>query len=315
MLEIASVVERTRKAFASVSRLEQAVARAPDDRSLRLNLAAMQKVALKSQEELFRYSEQSHVEVCNYRLVPEVTESYALPDVSSSMLNFQHLFSQIYDALKNGKKSKAVIGKEAWSESLLQFGYSYSGSLGVVLLRQGSRDLLSGTFDQSIDALYQVIDIKDQDDVRTVAQTLGTAVVKRVHDWSEANLKGGFSTDVRWTRSDGVQLGEIIDCKRMETIVNIIEATSDTAVKEIEAIGVFMGGDLQSGSFHFVVPNGEDYRGYLAAEFSKTTEMTLGGRYRAKIRERSTTVYSTERVERQRELMALQPFGRAADEM
>jgi len=28
-------------------------------------------------------------------------------------------------------------------------------------------------------------------------QSLGTAVVKRFYDWSEANIKGGFSTNVR----------------------------------------------------------------------------------------------------------------------
>ena len=201
MSEIASVVERTRKAFASVSRLEEAIARAPQDRSLQLNLAAMRRVAMQSQEQLLQFSQQTHVEVCNYRLVPEVADSYALPYISSSMLQYQYLFSQIYDAKRNGKKSNAVIGREAWEESILEFGYSYSGSLGVVLLRQGSRDLLSGTFDDSIDALYQVMGIKDQHDVRDVAQNLGNAVVKRLHDWSEANLEGGFAADVRWTRS------------------------------------------------------------------------------------------------------------------
>jgi hypothetical protein len=310
MSEIASVVERTRKAFASVSRLEEAIARAPQDRSLQLNLAAMRKLALQSQEQLFKFSERTHVEVCNYRLVPEETESYALPYISASMLKYQNLFSQIYDAKRNGKKSNAVIGKDAWQESILEFGYSYSGSLGVVLLRQGSRDLLSGTFDDSIDALYQVIDIKDQHDVRDVAQNLGNAVVKRLHEWSSANIEGGFAADVRWTRSDGRQLGEIIERKRMEKIVGIIDATSDEKVEEIEVIGILIGGDLGSGSFHFVVPNAGDYRGHLAPEFSQDTEMLLGKRYRARIREKSIITYSTEKVERERLLISLKEPSR-----
>jgi hypothetical protein len=305
MSEIASVVERTRKAFASVSRLEEAISRAPTDRSLQLNLSAMRKVAMQSQDQLFEYSRRSHVEVCNYRLVPEESDSYALPYVSASMLEYQNLFSQIYDAKRNGAKSRAVIGKDAWQESILEFGYSYAGSLGVVLLRPGERDMISGTFDDSIDALYQVVDIKDQHDVRDVAQNLGNAVVKRLHDWSAANIEGGFAADVRWTRSDGRQLGEIIERKRMEKIVDIIGATSDEKVEEVNVTGVLIGGDLGSGSFHFVVPNAGDYRGHLAPEFDPNTEMLLGKRYRARIREKSTITYSTEKVERARFLISL----------
>src|SRR6516165_2221990 len=137
MSEIASAVERTRKAFASVSRLEEALARAPSDRSLQLNLSAMRKLALQSQEQLFEFSKRVHVEVCNYRLVPEATDGYALAYVSASMLEYQNLFSQIYDAKRNGAKTRAVIGKDALQESALEFGYSYAGSLGMVLLRPG----------------------------------------------------------------------------------------------------------------------------------------------------------------------------------
>ncbi|MBB5047117.1 hypothetical protein HNR60_001869 [Rhodopseudomonas rhenobacensis] len=310
MSEIASVVERARKAFALVSRLEEAISRAPHDRSLQLNLAAMRKVAMQSQDSLFKFSERTHVEVCTYRLVAEASDNYALPYISASMLKYQNLFSQIYDAKRNGIKSNMAIGNNAWEESILEFGYSYSGSLGVVLLRQGSRDLLSGTFDDSIDALYQVMGIHDQNDVRDVAKNLGNAVVKRLHEWSEANLKGGFAADVRWTRSDGRQLGEIIERNRMERIVGIIDATSDEKIEDIEVAGVLLGGDLGSGSFHFVAPNAGDYRGHLAPDFSQQTEMLLGKRYVARIRERSTLTYSTDKIDRERLLLSLrEPDG------
>lgn len=65
MSDFASVVERTRKAFASVSRLEEALFRSPEDRSLQVNLAAMRKAANQSQDQLFRLSEYRHVEVYN----------------------------------------------------------------------------------------------------------------------------------------------------------------------------------------------------------------------------------------------------------
>jgi hypothetical protein len=308
MSDYASVVERTRKAFASVARLEAEISRAPHNPSLQVNLAAMNKLAQKSQNELFAFAESSHVEVCNYRLLPENAGSYGLPFVSQSLLNFQYLFTQIHDAFKNGPKAIASFGQEAFDESILELAYTYSGSLGVVLLAPSERDFFSGNLDRSIEALFQVIDIDSRDAVRDVAKNLGNAVVKRVHDWSQANIRGGFAADVRFNRSDGRQLGEVIERKRLENIVSIIQATSDSRTEDKIVTGHLIGGDIQSGSFHFVVPNGEDYRGKLAKDFSRDAEMTLGNRYRARIRETTTITYSTEKVDRKVELVSMIPL-------
>lgn len=305
MSDYASVVERTRKAFASVARLEAELARAPEDANLQVDLAAMNKLAVRSQQQLFALSETNHVEVCNYRLLPESADRYALPFVSQSLLSFQYLFTQIHDAFKNGPKPFATYGHEAFEESTLELAYTYSGSLGVVLLAPSDRDFFSGNLDRSIEALYQVIDIDSRDAVRDVAKSLGNAVVKRVHDWSQANIRGGFAADVRFNRSDGKQLGEVIERRRLENIVSIIQATSDSKTEEKIVTGHLVGGDIQSGAFHFVVPNGEDYRGKLSKDFSRDTEMTLGNRYRARIRETRTVTYSTEKVERKVELVGL----------
>jgi hypothetical protein len=305
MSAIASVVERTRNAFASVSRLEAAVSRAPHDRALQLNLAAANKLAQQSQDQLFAASQAKHIEVCTYRLVPATAVGFSLPAVSKSLLEYQNLFSQIYDAKKNGPKTNAVFGDEALQESLLDFGYSYSGSLGVVLLAHSDQDFFGGKLDPAIEALFQVLDIDSRDAVRDVARVLGTAVVKRIHDWSQVNIQGGFAADVRWSKSDGRQLGEVIERRRMETIVDIISATSDETTKDIVVVGRLIGADLSSETFHFQVVNGEGYRGQLAKEFNRSTEMILGKQYSAHIRETQKTVYSTEKLERKQELVSL----------
>lgn len=55
--QIATLIERHRKAVAAVSRLEEMIMRAPQDRSLQLNLAAMRKIAMQSQEQLRKLSD------------------------------------------------------------------------------------------------------------------------------------------------------------------------------------------------------------------------------------------------------------------
>lgn len=306
MSEIAFVVERTRKAFAAVSELEAAVSRAPGDRALQLNLAALRRMADQSQDQLYNYSQRAHIDICNYRLLPEAG-GYPLYYVTRSLLEYQNLFTQIYDAIKNGVKQRATFGKEAQEESSLELAYTYSGSLGAVLFSHSERTLLSGKLDSAIDALYQVVEIDSRKKVREIAGKLGNAVVKRVYDWSSVNVKGGYAADVRWNRSDGRQLGEVIERAKMEEIVEVIDATSDSTIKELEVTGILFGGNIGSGSFHFVVPDGEVYRGHLSEKTPLETEMTLGKWYRAKILENEKFHYATEKVEREHILLALEP--------
>ncbi|UCI06304.1 hypothetical protein [Mesorhizobium sp. B1-1-8] len=307
MWAAASAVERARKAFATVSQLEEAVSREPTSRALQINLSAARKFAEQTQARVLELAEQDHVEVCNYRLLPAKAVGYALASVSSSLLGYQNLFSQIHDAIRNGPKLKAVIGAEAMEESLLEFGYSYSGSLGVVLFVPSEKTLLDGTLDASIDALFQVVDLSDQHDVRDIARTLGTPVLKRVYDWSESNAKGGFSADLKWRRSDGRQLGELITLDRMQRMVEVIGRTSDVETINHRVTGVLVGLDVKSGRFRLTVPDGEDFVGMLGDNFPRMLMFTVNRPYDAHIVESRTTRYATETVERKFALVTLQP--------
>jgi hypothetical protein len=307
MSEFASAIERARKAYASIEQIEALLRRAPDDEGLQFSLAGMKKIADDSHDEVLRYSEIQKIEVCNYRLLAESAQIYPVSSVSRSLLEYQELFSQIHDANTKGPKSNLVYGKDVALESELQIAYTYSGSLGVVLLAPSDRGFFEGKLDQSINDLFEVMEVNSRNGVREIAQRLGNAVVKRMHDWSRVNLAGGFAADVRWNRSDGRQLGEVIPRKKMENVVNIIVATSDKKDTYVDVHGVLLGGDLESKTFHFGVIRGEAYRGKLAEEFPPDTDMTLGRRYRARIRETTRTVYALNKTESSHELVSLIP--------
>ena len=136
MSDYASIVERARRASATVSRLEMELTHAPESAALQINLAAATKMARRAHEQLVKLSEYQRKEVCDYRLLPSSTRGYSVSSVSKSLLGYQNLFSQIFDSKKNGKKSIASIGKDAMNKSGLEFAYTYSGSLGVILLAQ-----------------------------------------------------------------------------------------------------------------------------------------------------------------------------------
>ena len=310
MSDYAYVAERARKAFSSVANLEKILDRNPRDKGILLNLSAMKKVAEQAQRELLRLAEINRIEVCNYRLIPYQSVGYALPFVAKSLLNYQNLFSQIYDAIRNGVlKERAVLGKDAEFESMLEYGYSYSGSLGVVLLAQSERDFFKGRLDEPIDALFQVLDIADTDSVKDVARSLGNAVVKRVFDWSVVNVEGKFSADVRWSRSDGRQLGQVVERRQMERIVDLVGATSDETSNPVNVRGMLVGTDLPARLFHFVVPGGDSYKGAFHKDLSIGKELVVGKLYDAEIVTFEKFHYATEKTERRNFLKKLTFIG------
>lgn len=306
MSDYASVIERARKAFASVSKLESALTRDPNNIALQVNLAASLKLARKSELQIQEFAKYQRIDVCNYRIVPDNERGLKLGFVSRSLLEYQNLFSQIYDAIKNGPKGRAQFGGEVATESAMELAYTYSGSLGFVLLAHSERDFFEGNLDGPINTLFDILSVKKRKEVRDIAETYGHAVVKRLHDWSRANIDGHFDADIYWMRSDGATIGEMIERDRLENIVELIVDAGDEKITKETVAGILVGGDINSGSFHFIVPNGNDYRGSISPQFISQTDMTLGKKYLATIIATSIEIFATDRIERRYQLENLQ---------
>ncbi|WP_156330072.1 hypothetical protein [Bosea vaviloviae] len=308
MSDYAYVADQARRAFSSVARLESALRQHPDRVDLQINLAAEKKRARKADAHMRQLAEYNQIEICDYKLLPEIKDAFPISIISRSLLNYQGLFTQIHDSVKNGvQKAKSTFGAQALSESELEFGYSYEGSLGVVLMTRADRNFFEGKLDKSIEALYQTMNIDDQHDVRDVARALGGSVIKRLHDWSAANVAGGYSADVRWKLSSGRLLGQVVPRRKMVDIVEIIERTSDQKSDTFETIGMLAGGDVISSRFHFVESNGESYKGNLDQNFDKYRTLKLGEMYVAIIKRTSKEFYATQRVENTYDLLDLKP--------
>ena len=294
MSDYAFVAERAKKAHASVAKLEALLLREPKNRAVQINLKGMQKRAQQASEELEYLAAINRVEVCRYRVVPMTGRGYDLGSVSKVLLEYQNLFSQLYDSFRNGPKSKAVIGREARDKSALEFAYSYAGSLGVVLLTQSERDFFSGNLDEPIEAIYQIIEIDDMDAVRDIAKVRGRAVVKRIYDWSNSLAEGGFAADIRWNRSDGKKLGEMVDRDRLEKIAGFIVEAADTKTDDLSVEGILVGANRDTGAFQISERGGETYKGHFDGEFIVPDEMTVGGLYKATIRVADEYFYASD---------------------
>jgi hypothetical protein len=174
------------------------------------------------------------------------------------LLDFQELFSQIYDAQKRGSgKTRARITEDIVEETQFDFGFSYPGSLGVVLLAQGESGFFLGKYDITIDAFLELLTVKDEDGIRDLSRSLGEAVVKKVYDWSLVNASAGYSVDIDWTTSRAARKGAMIEAGTFGRIVEIINRTSDVERHLIRVSGLLIGIDAKTGNVPLAVEIGE----------------------------------------------------------
>jgi hypothetical protein len=299
MSDIVSVLERLRRAYAAIGEVEAVAARSPGDRLVLANLQSLRRDAADLERQWEDACRAAEVEVCRYRIVPDHGNNYSLTSVSKSLLDFQELFSQIYDALKTGsKKIRARVSTEVYAETKFDFGFTYAGSLGVALMVQSKAHLFGSKFDETVQAIGNIISINDQDGVRDLARTLGGAVVTKVYDWSRVNYGAGYGIDITWKRIDGTVRGGVIDTPSLGKVADLIARTSDKRRKEISVKGVLVAIDIKRKTFRLVQPDGADYKGVLAEDFPLTKKWAVNTNYTAVIAIEEITRYATMETKR-----------------
>lgn len=298
MSDFASVLEKNRELSSRVALIESELARNPGDYALEKDLRSITRLAQRYDEEFRELAKLSQIDVCKYRIDPK-DDKYSVKNVAESLLRFQDVITSIYDSKVSGPKTRARYGRDIREISALQFGYTFAGSLGVVLTLPSERDMFSGRFDDVVDTFQQILDVGDEHDVRDISKRLGMAVIGQVYQWAANNSASAYSLDIRWTRSDGAERGEYVGSNKLQTITDIIGVTKDLEDTQIEISGILVGINVKTlaGSFHLVTPGGPTYTGRLADGFDRTKHWKVNTRYTAKIRERKVTHFATEQTD------------------
>lgn len=295
-----------RQASALTSKLEAALATAPSNAALRLNLSSAHKMMERAEAELQSIAKIEQVDLFKYRIVNAAAESYLLQPVTASLGLFQDVFSYIYDALISGPKQRARLSRGVSDETAMQFGYSFAGSLGVVLIAPSSMSLFGGKFEPSVQALFDLFEVSDDDEVKDAAKILGRAAIQKIYQWSEVNFRAGYDLDLSWVASSDRFRGRYIDANQFAHIADIIGRTSEIETRPINIRGVLVGINTVLRSFHFVEPEGESFKGILADEFPANIEWIVNQRYIADIEEEVVIRYATGDETRRYRLLRLQ---------
>lgn len=262
MTQLLELQEKLRDTGAAIAQHERAMANSKSP-SLASALRSLQKRLDRLESEYTELTRQFGIDVCSYRLFGDRESAVPAVAIFAALEAFQMAFSVAYDAVKRGPRAKASLTADVRHESEFQFGYAFSGSVGIVMTFKNEQLMLETALDQSMDALFDLARSKTADEVLAKSKTLGASVVKAAHKWASNHVNAGLGVDVKWIRGATEKSRLLLQIPELKTLVATLANATEDIEDTVTLAGVLVGVETESSRrFHFKSDDGEDIKGY-----------------------------------------------------
>lgn len=299
MSNLLDIAERLQDTQATISKAENALAEKQPTPSVLLALNSLKRRQENLEIQFEKASLNRSLDVCDYRLFCETTESESeqptLRGFTKTLLDFQNLFTQVYAAVKaNLPRQSSRLSAEVAQETAFGVNYTYTGSLGVILTLPNERLLFASDIDESIKTVFELIKLENTDNIAEYAKRLGAATIRALYEWTSDQVSSGLGSQIKWKRGEDVRFETFVQFSELTRLKEAIESTSDEEVIELNLLGTLVGIDIPTRSFHISFEAGEDIRGTFADELPQI-QFELPKVYKAKIIKTKTVKYSTDK--------------------
>ncbi|MCX7307572.1 MAG: hypothetical protein NTZ72_06330 [Afipia sp.] len=269
----------------------------PESLATRLALQSLESRRDMLRSEMAEVTERNFVEVCDYRIIPENADSYALSAVSAALHDFQDLVTLIFSSIVSAKpKVSAKVTADIVQKTQFDFGFSYSGSLGIVLTVPNERLLLvDSDLDQAVGAVFSLMKITTPDAVKDAAHVYGIPVVKKLHHFVKTHSQNGMSADIKWVRGETVRREVVSQAPEMAEIRRIIEEKADTVSEPLTLTGELVGWNVPRRSFVMDFAEARPISGTWAEDFEGALPRKVPARYVARLTKKTTVKYAEDK--------------------
>lgn len=309
MSKLSEIQEKLLETNAAIEEVQKAIINDPKSQSLSVTIKSLEKRYEKLEADFQTEVNNLGIDVCSYRIFGE--ESYpTLRALSSILGDFQNLVSTVYDAIKTAvPKVRARISSDISAETEFRFGYTYPGSLGVVLTIPNQRLLFGESYlDESLRVISEMAKVHDSPDVLKYAKRLGPASIRSLYNWAYDHAESGLGVDIEWRRQQIIHTRLLAQRPELERLHQTINLTSEERISEQTVTANLVGVELTRRSFHLKLDTGEDIRGSLSEDIDISEKQTveLPRRYVAQIRKTEKIRYSTEQEDISYNLLKLE---------
>ncbi len=291
------LIERLRDTNEQIGMLDENLRQDPDNLALAISLSSLRSMEEQLREEFDRVAIEERVSVCRYRLFKDEDGSFPVTSLADPLSGFQRLFSVVYDALLHGKKQRSTISHEIQQSTTLDFGYAYTGSLGVVLTMPKAQALYDEEqLDTAMRTVLEMARSTSSDQVHDYAEAHGTAVVRSLYQWAESHAAHGVGADIRWREPEGEPQNLFVQLPEWNELKRVILEVSDEEEHTEQLLGELIGANIKTHSFAFEAEDGSIISGRMSEEIGVQYTIELPKRYTALIKTTSKLNYATDEV-------------------
>jgi hypothetical protein len=295
MSDLLDLQEKLRDTSAAIAQYERAVAKGSSP-SVISGLRSLKNRLSTLEAEFLNIAKRVGVDVCSYRLFSDDVLRPAAAGVFSVIGDFQELFSTVYSAIKDGPKKRAAITPDVAEASAFRFGYSFSGSVGIVLTLDNEQLLFTSTLDEAMDKVLELAQSRHPEQVLIASRTLGQPAIKAMQHWASDHIKIGMGADIEWRRGQEVRSRLLIQLPELKVLSAVLEEAAEPIEVIVVLPGKLVGTETEtSRRFHFQTDAGEDLRGaYSADAISDSRPVTMPARYMATFRKTFKKIVATD---------------------
>ena len=247
-------------------------------------------------EELINATRHEFVDVCDYRIIPERPSGYALTAVTTALHDFQDMVTYVYDVITSGRpKQRARLDPAIVEKTRFDFGFAYSGSLGIVLTIPNERLLgIESDLDMAVAAVFDFMGAERAEQIREAAQRFGVPTVRKFYSWSKAHRDYGMDAEIKWIRDADTRRVVLTQAAKFEEICGFIEGRSEEVSEDITLTGQLVGYNVHAGRFAFEAPDADVINGSFTKEF-EAVQRQVPRQYTARVIKQTIQHYASDR--------------------
>jgi hypothetical protein len=252
---------------------------------LTLNSLELRREELK--KIISEISKANCVDVCDYRIIPDGNGKFPIKSVSAILNNFQDMFTSIYGSIHENKaRQRANFSHEIKNLSELNLGYSYSGSLGIVMYVESGEFLMENNQDRAIETIFELLDQDSVDGVRALAEQLGKAPLRHFYEWSRLHVENDFAVEIKWKRGDETKDEKLIQPADFRAVDSLFESVSAIEEDQETIRGNLIALDTSRRTFKIANDRKKAISGTFDLNFDWKIPHEVPGRYDALLNRR-----------------------------
>jgi hypothetical protein len=294
LLDLQQRIQDTNALIAQMQRSLQS----PDvPRSVIATLRSLESRLQMLEHEFLELASRKSLDVCSYRMFT-ATDKFKLSGFAKALADFQATFSLTYDALKHGPKQRATISPEVEAATAFDFGYAFSGSLGVVLTLENERLLLGETLlDETANVVFQMAKATTSEEVAVFAKRIGPPPIRALYKWASDHVAADMGADIEW-RKDGARSALLVQQQELYRLREAIAATSDETTERHTYTGTLKGLDVTTKRFRLERPDGEEIVGSTGDVVRAGHSVEVPSTQTVRLELKTKIHYSTDKEER-----------------